>query len=87
MAKPLVDDRPWALLEPLIPPAPPPRGGRPRIPDRAALTGIHSVMVWIVAPPWDERKAVLFGNAPCAEPVRDVRSVQEGRLLMTKDET
>jgi hypothetical protein len=77
MAKPLVDDRRWALLEPLIPPAlPRPRGGRPRIPDRATLTGILFVMVWIIAPLWDERKAVLFGNGPCAEPVRDVRSVQ-----------
>jgi transposase len=45
MAKQLVDDKLWAILEPLIPPTPPrPKGGRPRIPDRAALTGILFVM-------------------------------------------
>jgi len=47
MAQPLVDDALWARLEPLLPK---PRrrrraiGGRPRIPDRAALTGILFVL-------------------------------------------
>jgi transposase len=39
MAKQLVSDELWATLAPLLPAAPPrPQGGRPRIPDRAALT-------------------------------------------------
>ena len=41
MAKPLVSDELWAIVAPLLPPAPPtPKGGRPRVPDRACLTGI-----------------------------------------------
>jgi len=41
MPKPLVSDELWAIVEPLLPPDPPkPKGGRPRVPDRAALTGI-----------------------------------------------
>ncbi|MFC7335480.1 IS5 family transposase, partial [Rhodocista pekingensis] len=35
----------WAFIEPLIPPEPPkPKGGRPRLDDRAALTGILFVL-------------------------------------------
>jgi transposase len=45
MSKPLIPDALWAVLEPLIPPEPPkPKGGRPRVPDRAALTGILFVL-------------------------------------------
>ena len=45
MAKPLVSDALWELMEPLIPPEPPrPAGGRPRVPDRATLTGILFVL-------------------------------------------
>ena len=45
MANPLLPDELWAGIEPLIPPEPPkPRGGRPRVPDRAALTGILFVL-------------------------------------------
>jgi len=45
MSKPLVSDALWAVVEPLIPPEPPkPKGGRPRVPDRAALTGILFVL-------------------------------------------
>ena len=45
MAKPLVSDELWALVAPLLPPEPPkPNGGRPRVPDRAALTGIIFVL-------------------------------------------
>ena len=41
MAKPLIPDELWQRIEPLIPRRPPrPLGGRPPIPDRAALTGI-----------------------------------------------
>ena len=45
MAKPLVSDDLWALVAPLLPPEPPkPKGGRPRLSDRAALTGIIFVL-------------------------------------------
>jgi transposase len=45
MTKPLLADDLWAVVEPLLPPEPPkPRGGRPRISDRAALTGILFVL-------------------------------------------
>lgn len=45
MAKPLLGDELWELIEPLLPPEPPkPKGGRPRVPDRAALTGILFVL-------------------------------------------
>lgn len=46
MAAPLVSDALWAVVEPLLPPPPPPspKGGRPRLPDRAAFTGIVYVL-------------------------------------------
>jgi transposase len=40
-----VPDDLWAVIAPLLPPARPrPKGGRPPIPDRAALTGILFVL-------------------------------------------
>jgi transposase len=45
MTKPLVSDELWAVVAPLLPPEPPkPKGGRPRLSDRAALTGIIFVL-------------------------------------------
>src|SRR5918993_2634156 len=45
MSQPLVSDTLWAVIEPLLPPEPPrPKGGRPRVPDRAALTGVLFVL-------------------------------------------
>jgi transposase len=41
----LVSDALWAKLKALLPPEPPkPKGGRPRVDDRAALTGIVFVL-------------------------------------------
>jgi transposase len=56
MSKPLLSDRLWAVIEPLIPPEPPkPKGGCPRVSDRAALTGILFVLQsgapWQLLPP------------------------------------
>ena len=52
MAKPLVSDELWAVVEPLLPEEPPnPKGGRPRVPDRAALTGI--IFVLMSGIPWE----------------------------------
>jgi len=43
--KVLVSDELWAVIEPLLPKKRPSRkGGRPRVPDRAALTGILFVL-------------------------------------------
>src|SRR5205809_6402852 len=45
MARELLPDALWAEIQPLLPPEPPkPKGGRPRLPDRAALTGILFVL-------------------------------------------
>src|SRR6476661_7081049 len=45
MAKPLLTDELWEVIEPLLPPEPPkPRGSRPRLSNRAALTGILFVL-------------------------------------------
>lgn len=45
MAKALLPDDLWALIQPLLPAHRPfPKGGRPRIDDRAALTGILFVL-------------------------------------------
>lgn len=52
MSKPLVPDALWEIVEPLIPPEPPkPKGGRPRVSDRACLTGI--VVVLKTGLPWE----------------------------------
>jgi transposase len=45
MAKALVSDKLWKAIKPLLPQErPKPKGGRPRIPDRATLTGILFVL-------------------------------------------
>jgi transposase len=45
MGRELVTDELWEIIEPLLPPQPPkPKGGRPRVPDRAALSGIIFVL-------------------------------------------
>jgi|SRR5580692_5254736 len=54
MAKPLIDDKLWALIEPMLP-KPTSTFGRPRVSDRAALTGIlfvlRSGIPWGMLPP------------------------------------
>ena len=52
MSKPLLPDDLWVIVAPLLPPEPPkPKGGRPRVPDRAALTGILFVLTSGI--PWE----------------------------------
>jgi len=52
MAKPLLPDELWSRIEPLLPPYKPnSKGGRPRVPDRAALTGI--LFVARTGCPWE----------------------------------
>ncbi len=55
MAKPILSDELWAAIEPLLPVhTPSPKGGRPRLSDRAALTGIlyvlHTGIPWEYLP-------------------------------------
>ena len=51
MAFTLVPDRLWKEIQPSLPPkSPKPKGGRPRVPDRACLTGI--VYVLRTGMPW-----------------------------------
>src|SRR3954471_11632524 len=52
MIKPIVSDELWEVVEPLLPPEPPkPKGGRPRVSDRAALSGI--IFVLRTGIPWE----------------------------------
>jgi transposase len=51
MAKALVDHALWERLEPRLPRLEPRRTGRPRVPDRAALTGIVFVLQTRI--PWE----------------------------------
>ena len=52
MSQPLVSDELWAVVEPLLPQEPPkPKGGRPRLSDRAALAGILFVLQ--TGTPWE----------------------------------
>jgi transposase len=52
MSKELVSDDLWEIIEPLLPEEPPkPKGGRPRVDDRAALSGI--VFVLKSGIPWE----------------------------------
>jgi transposase len=53
MAKPLLSDELWEIIEPLLPPHPPhPQGGRPPVDDRKALTGILFVLKTGI--PWED---------------------------------
>src|SRR5688572_25369298 len=54
MAKPLLPDELWEVIEPLIPPREPhgEKGGRPPVDDRAALTGILFVLKTGI--PWED---------------------------------
>ena len=52
MAKPLLPDKLWAIIQPLIPKRPPrPKGGRPPLDHRKALTGI--IFVLKTGIPWE----------------------------------
>jgi transposase len=63
VAKPLLPDALWEIIEPLLPPLPPPgpRGGRPPLPHRRALTGI--LLVLKTGLPWEDLPAEL--NCGC----------------------
>jgi transposase len=53
MARPLLPDELWEVIEPLLPNwTPSPKGGQPPVPDRAALTGILFVLKSGI--PWED---------------------------------
>ena len=72
MAKQLLPDKLWIIIDPLLPPAPPKlKGGRPRVPDREALAGIIYVLKsgipWAMLP-----KGLGFGSGvTCWRRLRD----------------
>ncbi len=58
MAKPLLPDGLWAIIEPLLPAyVPSPKGGRPPITHRQALTGILFVLK--TGLPWEDLPAEM----------------------------
>jgi transposase len=68
----LVSDPLWAAVEPRLPPEPPkPRGGRPRVDDRKALTGI--VFVLLTGIPWEHLPRAVAGcsGMTCWRRLRD----------------
>src|SRR6188474_2348147 len=72
MAAPLVSDALWSFFSPLLPPHPPrPKGGRPPINDRAALTGILFVLKSGI--PWEMLPQELGGGSgmTCWRRLRD----------------
>ena len=53
MAKPLLPDELWEIIRPILPVhTPDPRGGRPRLDDRKALTGILFILKTGI--PWED---------------------------------
>ncbi len=68
----LVPDDLWEVVEPLLPTAPPkPKGGRPRVPDRAALGGI--IFVLRTGCPWRllPKELSCGSGATCWRRLRD----------------
>jgi transposase len=59
MARKLLPDDLWDIIQPLLPPPPPagPKGGRPRLSDRQPLTGI--LFVLRTGLPWEDLPAEL----------------------------
>ena len=72
MTKPLVSDELWEVIAPLLPAEKPkPKGGRPRVSDRAALTGILFVLRSGI--PW----SMLPKEMGCGSPMTCWRRLRE----------
>ena len=72
MAKELVTDELWEVVEPLLPEEEPkPKGGRPRLDDRAALSGILFVLKSAI--PWE----MLPQEMGCGSGMRCWRRLKE----------
>ena len=80
-ASALVPDDLWEAIEPLLPKEPPkPKGGRPRVPDRAALGGI--IFVLRMECPWRLVPSAL-GCGSGTTCWRRLRDWQDGGRLST----
>ena len=82
----LVDDELWELVEPLLPPEPEkPKGGRPRVPSRAALEGI--VYVLRSGVPWRmlAKEELGYSGVTCFSEVRE-RGFSKVRLICRRRE-
>jgi len=87
MAKRLVPDELWMIIAPLLPPeTPKPNGGRPRVPDRAALAGIIYVLKSGI--PWGMLpKGLGFGSGvTCWRRVASFASRTAGRTGQSRDD-
>src|SRR5437763_641997 len=72
MAKPLVTDELRTIIQPLLPKEPPkPKGGRPRVSDRAALTGILFVLQTGLPWEWLPRGLGCRAGMTCWRRLRD----------------
>jgi|SRR5680860_748895 len=92
MSKPLLPDDLWAIVEPLLPAEPPkPKGGRPRVPARAALTGILFVLKSGI--PWEMLPQTLLDRLGAADRIDweraslDSASVPANRGVRRSDRT
>jgi transposase len=84
MAKTLVPDELWEIVEPLLPKEPPkPKGGRPRVPDRAALSGILFVLKTGI--PWEylPREMGCGSGMTCWRRLRDWNRAEVWHRLHT----
>ena len=80
--KPIVSDELWAVVAPLLPPArPSPRGGRPRIPDRAAFTGILFVLRTGIPWEWLPQQLGCGSGMTCWRRLRDWQQAGVWRRL------
>lgn len=72
MSKPLVSDELWAVVAPLLPPErPKPKGGRPRVSDRAALGGIIFVLKTGIPWEWLPQEMGCGSGMTCWRRLRD----------------
>ena len=82
MGKELVSEELWEAIEPLLPPEPPkPKGGRPRIDDRAALAGIIFVLKSGI--PWEmlPKEMGCGSGSTCWRRLRDWQEAGVWRAL------
>ena len=89
MAKELLSDALWAEIAPLIPPErPKPKGGRPRVGDRQALTGILFVLKTGIGWEWLPQEMGCGSGMTCWRRLRDWQEAglwdKIHRVLLTK---
>lgn len=72
MKQPLVSDELWAVVQPLLPPEKrKPKGGRPRLDDRKALTGILFVLMSGIPWPMLPKEMGCGSGMTCWRRLRD----------------